>query len=65
MLAGGADADWGGLWVGGGEFVAEGLAEQVDDGLGEGGEVGEGAFLDLAVFPVGFAEEVAGLATSE
>ena len=44
----------------GGELVGEGEAEQVDEVLGEGGEVGEGAFFDLAVFPVGFAEEVAG-----
>ena len=28
--------------------------------LREGGEVGEGAFDDLAVLPVGFAEKVAG-----
>ena len=41
----------------GGELVGEGEAEQVDEVLGEGGE---GAFFDLAVFPVGFAEEVAG-----
>ena len=50
VLAGGA----------GGELVGEGEAEQVDEVLGEGGEVGEGAFFDLAVFPVEFAEEVAG-----
>ena len=53
VLAGGA----GGA---GGELVGEGEAEQVDEVLGEGGEVGEGAFFDLAVFPVEFAEEVAG-----
>ena len=58
-------------WLGGGEQLGagaeqagddhgEGEAEQVDEVLGEGGEVGEGAFFDLAVFPVGFAEEVAG-----
>ena len=43
-----------------GEAVGEGEAEEVDEVLGEGGEVGESAFLDLAVFPVGFTEEVAG-----
>ena len=43
-----------------GDDHGEGEAEQVDEVLGEGGEVGEGAFFDLAVFPVGFAEEVAG-----
>ncbi len=59
VLAGGAEGE-GGAVVAGGELVGEGEAEQVDEVLGEGGEVGEGAFFDLAVFPVGFAEEVAG-----
>ena len=65
VLAGGADADRFGGGFGGGEFVAEGFAEQVDDVLGEGGEVGEGAFLDVAVLPVGLAEEVAGFGAVE
>ena len=55
VLAGGANADRRGLGIGSGQFVAEGPAQQVDDGLGERGEVGEGAFLDSAVLPVGFA----------
>ena len=59
VLAGGAEGEDGAV-VAGGELVGEGEAEQVDEVLGEGGEVGEGAFFDLAVFPVGFAEEVAG-----
>ena len=49
----------------GGEPVGESQAEEVDDGLGQGGEVGEGAFPDLAVLPVGFAEEMAGRLASE
>ena len=57
--AGSAEGE-GGAVVAGGELVGEGEAEQVDEVLGEGGEVGEGAFFDLAVFPVGFAEEEAG-----
>ena len=57
--AGSAEGESGAV-VADGELVGEGEAEQIDEVLGEGGEVGEGAFFDLAVFPVGFAEEVAG-----
>ena len=59
VLAGGAGLEAGPV-VGEREAVGEGEAEEVDEVLGEGGEVGEGAFPDLAVVPVGFAEEVAG-----
>ena len=64
VMAGGAGTDGGGLGSGG-ELVLEGELEEVDGVLGEAGEVGEGAFLDLAVLPVGFAEEVAGGAALE
>ena len=62
VMAGGAGTDGGGLGSGGG---LEGELEEVDGVLGEAGEVGEGAFLDLAVLPVGCAEEVAGGAALE
>ena len=48
-----------------GELVLEGELEEVDGVLGEGGEIGEGAFLHLVVLPVGFAEEMAGRAAEE
>ena len=57
--AAGAEGECGAVGTDG-EAVGESEAEDVDEGLGEGGKVGEGAFLDLAVLPVGFAEEVAG-----
>ena len=59
MLAGAAELD-GGVGAAEGELLVKGGLEQVDEGLGEGGEIGEGAFLDLAVVPVGFAQEMAG-----
>ncbi len=57
--AAGAEGECGAVGTDG-EAVGESEAEDVDEGLGEGGKVGEGAVLDLAVLPVGFAEEVAG-----
>ena len=49
-----------GTALGGGELVVEGEAEQVDDVLREGGEVGQGAFRDAAIFPLGFGQQMAG-----
>ena len=64
VMAGGAGADGSGLG-GGGQLILEGEAAEVDGVLEESGEVGKGAFLDFAVMPVGFAEEVAGGAEGE
>ncbi len=59
VLAGWAEGEVGAV-AAGRELVGESEAEQVDELRGEGGEVGKGAFLDLAVLPVGLADEVAG-----
>ena len=64
VLAGAANLDGGG-GAAEGELLVEGGLEQVDEGLGERGEIGKGAFVDLAAVPVGFAQEVAGGLTGE
>ena len=39
-------------------LAAQGASDQLDDGVGEMGEVAEGLVLDLAVFAVGTSEQV-------
>ena len=61
MAVGAGAQDLEGLGGGQDGFAAQGAADEVDEGVGEMGEVADGFLADLAVAAEGAAEQVSGV----